>query len=126
MDLMDIDHIEVLRGPQGTLFGKNASVGAVNIVTRAPGDEFHGFFDLGYYTGGDEWRARAGVSGPLGEKVAFSLTGAYSHYDGNVTNVFDNSTVNGFRNAGVRGKLDRKRTRLNSSHSCASRMPSSA
>ncbi|APL95993.1 TonB-dependent receptor [Sphingobium indicum] len=110
MDLMDIDHIEVLRGPQGTLFGKNASVGAVNIVTRAPGDEFHGFFDLGYYTGGDEWRARAGVSGPLGEKVAFSLTGAYSHYDGNVTNVFDNSTVNGFRNAGVRGKLQFKPT----------------
>ncbi|RVT95081.1 TonB-dependent receptor [Sphingomonas crocodyli] len=106
MDLMDIDHIEVLRGPQGTLFGKNASVGAVNIVTRAPGDAFHGFADIGYYTGGDEWRLRAGVSGPLaGDKVAFSLTGAYSHFNGNVTNVFNNKTVNGFRNAGVRGKL---------------------
>ena len=106
MDLMDIDHIEVLRGPQGTLFGKNASVGAVNIVTRDPGDRLGGFIDVGYYTGGDEWRARAGVSGPLfGDKVGFSLTGAYSHYDGNVTNVFDGSRVNGFRNAGVRGKL---------------------
>jgi iron complex outermembrane receptor protein len=106
MDLMDVDHIEVLRGPQGTLFGKNASVGAVNIVTRDPGDRLGGFADVGYYTGGDEWRARVGVSGPLfGDKVGFSLTGAYSHYNGNVTNVFDGSRVNGFRNAGVRGKL---------------------
>lgn len=105
MDLMDIDHIEVLRGPQGTLFGKNASVGAVNIVTRAPGDAFSGFADAGYYTGGNEWRLRAGLSGPLGDKMAFSIVGAYSHYDGNVTNVFDGSTVNGFKNAGVRAKL---------------------
>lgn len=106
MDLMDVDHIEVLRGPQGTLFGKNASVGAVNIVTREPGEELHGFVDVGHYSGGNEWRLRGGISGPLaGDKIAFGLTAAYSHYDGNVKNVWDGSTVNGFENAGVRGKL---------------------
>lgn len=106
MDLLDIDRIEVLRGPQGTLFGKNASVGAVVISTTMPGDELHGALDAGYYGGGDEWRVRGSLSGPLVEgKVAAGLAAAWSHYDGNVTNVFDGRTVNGFKNGGVRGKL---------------------
>lgn len=106
MDLMDVDRIEVLRGPQGTLFGKNASVGAVNIVTRDPSNEMHGFIDAAHYSGGSEWRLRGGVSGPLaGDKLAIGITGAYSHYNGNVTNVWDGSKVNGFENAGARVKL---------------------
>ena len=106
MDLLDINHIEVLRGPQGTLFGKNASVGALNVVTNTPGNTPHAFVDVGYYGGGNETTARGAVSGPIvKDKLAASLTAAYSHYDGNVTNVYDNSTVNGWDNKGVRGKL---------------------
>jgi iron complex outermembrane receptor protein len=47
-DLVDIDRIEVLRGPQGTLFGKNASAGVVNIISRRPGDRFGGFIEGGF------------------------------------------------------------------------------
>jgi iron complex outermembrane receptor protein len=106
VELLDIDHIEVLRGPQGTLFGKNASAGVVNIVSRTPGDDLHGFVDGAYYSGGGEYRARAGISGALVQgKAAAGLTAMYSRYDGNVTNVFNGDTVNGFERYGVRGKL---------------------
>ena len=52
MDLMDIDHIEVLRGPQGTLFGKNSSVGVVNIVSKEPTGQTQGYVDASYLGGG--------------------------------------------------------------------------
>ena len=108
LDLLDIERIEVLRGPQGTLFGKNASAGVLNIVTRKPGDQFHAFLDAAYYTGGDEFRARAGVSGPLAPDVAGSVTVLASRYGGNVTNVFNGATVNGFERYGARAKLAAK------------------
>ena len=73
LDLLDIDHVEVLRGPQGTLFGKNASAGVINIVTKDPGEDFHGFVNAGLYSGADEYRLSAGISGAL---VANTLKGA--------------------------------------------------
>lgn len=106
LDLLDIDHVEVLRGPQGTLFGKNASAGVVNIVSRTPSDDFRGFVDGGWYSGGNEFRGSAGLSGALVPgKVAASITAMASHYDGNVRNVRDDRTVNGYDRQGVRGKL---------------------
>ena len=48
-DLVDIDRIEVLRGPQGTLFGKNASAGVINVVSRKPGRELAGYAEGGFY-----------------------------------------------------------------------------
>ncbi len=106
LDLVEIDRIEVLRGPQGTLFGKNASAGVINIVTRAPGKEFGGYVDLGLYEG-NERRVRLGASG---EMVAGLLRGSVSgmagKFDGNVTNVYDGSKVNGYDRKGVRGRLD--------------------
>ena len=106
MDFLDIDRLEVLRGPQGTLFGKNASAGVLNIVTRTPGDEVHSFFDIGHYGGGGEWRTDAGVSGPIAPgKLAASLTVFGGHYNGNVKNVWNGDTVNGFSRSGVRAKL---------------------
>lgn len=105
LELMDIERVEVLRGPQGTLFGKNASAGVVNIVSRppsaAPRGEIAGF----YGTEGDEYRVRASVSGPLGEGLAGSLNLLYSDYGGNVRNVATGRTVNGYQREGVRGRL---------------------
>lgn len=106
MDILDIDRLEVLRGPQGTLFGKNASAGVLNIVTKTPDDETRGFFDLGYYGFGREWRVGAGVSAPIVPgKLAVSLNGFSGQYTGNVKNVWNDDTVNGYSRKGVRSKL---------------------
>ena len=106
LDLVEIDRIEILRGPQGTLFGKNASAGVINIITRAPSKEFSGYADFSLFQG-NETRLRLGASG---EMMAGLLRGGISamvgKYDGNVTNVFDGSTVNGYDRKGVRGRLD--------------------
>ena len=106
LDLVEIDRIEVLRGPQGTLFGKNASAGVINIVSRAPGKDFGGYADVGLFQGGEK-RVRLGVSGELAKDLLRgSLSVMAGQYDGNVTNVFDGSKVNGYDRKGVRGRLD--------------------
>ncbi|WP_404337944.1 TonB-dependent receptor [Sphingomonas sp. MMS12-HWE2-04] len=103
-DLIDIDRIEVLPGPQGTLFGKNASAGVINIVTKKPGDQFGGFVEGSYFTGGDEYRARAAVDIPLGESVKSRFTGFYGNWDGNIRNIaHGGERVNGYDHWGVRG-----------------------
>ncbi|UFH48326.1 TonB-dependent receptor [Pseudomonas sp. KNUC1026] len=105
LDLLDVDRVEVLRGPQGTLFGKNASAGALNIVTRAPTDDTHGFIDQGWYQG-NESRTRFGLGGTLVPGlVKGSLTGVVSSYDGNVDNQANGQEVNGYNHRGLRGKL---------------------
>ena len=104
MDLVEVDRIEVLRGPQGTLFGKNSSAGVINIITRAPGKGLAGYADLSAYSGGEK-RVRLGLSGG-GDVVKGSISVMSAKFDGNVKNVFDNSTVNGYDRQGVRGRLD--------------------
>ena len=105
LDLVDIDRIEVLRGPQGTLFGKNASAGVVSIVSKDPTNEERGTADASYFQG-NEYRFRVGVSGPIvDDKLLYSLTGLYGHYDGNVRNLYDGDKVNGYTRYGARGKL---------------------
>lgn len=107
IDLVDIERIEVLRGPQGTLFGKNASAGLVNIISRGGSDEFEFDANAEYYEG-DEYRLRASVSGPLGDNISGRLTGFYGSYDGNIRNINPavNDDVNGYEHYGVRGILD--------------------
>ena len=103
-DLIDVDRIEVLRGPQGTLFGKNTSAGVINIVTKRPGDALGGFLEGGYYTNGDEYRVRGAVDLPLGANLKSRITGFYGNYDGNIRNVARGGTrVNGYEHYGVRG-----------------------
>ncbi len=103
-EFADLDRIEVLRGPQGTLFGKNASAGALNIVTRAPTKTFQAEASAAYYDRA-EYRASATVSGPLSDTVGALLSGYYGNYDGNAKNVFNNSWVNGYEKFGIKGKL---------------------
>ena len=104
-DLYDLERIEVLRGPQGTLFGKNASAGVVNISTKRPGNEFDGYVDTSFYED-NEYRIKARVAGPLSEKVNASLTVLKAEFDGYLDNVFTNKTVNGYNKEGVRAMFD--------------------
>ncbi len=93
-------------GPQGTLFGKNASAGVVNIVTADPTADFHGYADGSFFGGGDEYRLKGGLSGTLvQDKLVGSFSGVYSHYDGNVDNLYNGATVNGYERYGGHGKL---------------------
>src|SRR3984957_9851102 len=69
-DLVDIDRVEVLNGPQSTLFGKSASAGLVNVTTRAPSDTFTYFGDFKDTTD-DEQRATLSVSGPISDTLSF-------------------------------------------------------
>ena len=107
MDLVDLERLEVLRGPQGTLFGRNASAGLVNIVSKGGTDEFEAEANADLFEGG-EYRLRAAISGPLGENLSARLTGFYGTFDGNITNINggQNNTVNGYERHGVRGIMD--------------------
>ena len=85
-DLIDLDRVEVLRGPQGTLFGRNSSAGVVNITTKAPSFDFGGtaeasFGDYGYN------QEKVSVTGPIvADKLAFRLTAFNTHRDGYTDN----------------------------------------
>ncbi len=73
--IFDIARIEVLRGPQGTLYGRNTTGGAINFITNKPTDDYHagGFVEYGRF---DQLRGEAYVSGPLGGGLKFRLSGA--------------------------------------------------
>lgn len=76
VDTLDIERIEVLRGPQGTLFGKNTTAGAINIVTRRPTFEPEVSAEI-QYGNFDAWRLRGSVSGPLGGDDVAMRVGAF-------------------------------------------------
>tara|TARA_B110001454_G_scaffold170094_1_gene160539 strand:+ start:2120 stop:4963 length:2844 start_codon:yes stop_codon:yes gene_type:complete len=80
-DLGEIERIEVLRGPQGTLFGRNASAGLINIVSKGPEFTFgaKGEITYGNY---DYWRVSGSVTGPVSEKIALRMDGVWSQRDG--------------------------------------------
>jgi iron complex outermembrane receptor protein len=106
LDLLDLDRIEVLRGPQGTLFGKNASAGVLNVVTKAPTEETHGYIDQSYYSG-NESRTRFGIGDSLiPGTLKGSVTTLFGSYDGNVDNKLNGQEVNGYNRKGIRGKLE--------------------
>jgi iron complex outermembrane recepter protein len=85
-ELGDIERVEVLRGPQGTLFGRNASAGLINIITKGPSYDFGGSF-AATYGNYDYLRFDASVSGPIiADKVAFRLDGVSQRRDGFIRN----------------------------------------
>jgi iron complex outermembrane recepter protein len=104
-ELIDLDQIEVLRGPQGTLFGKNASAGAINMTTATPTSAFHAYAGAQYFSG-DEYRLTGGVSGTLvPDKLTANLGVLVSGYSGNVYNSALDKEVNGYQHRGFRSKL---------------------
>ena len=105
MELFDIERIEVLKGPQGALYGRNAIGGAVNIVTKEPSNYFDGWVEMGAGTGGLK-SASGALSGPIVEdKVLFRLTGAYKETDGNIDNVFLNEEVDFYESQDARARV---------------------
>ncbi|MBL8514579.1 MAG: TonB-dependent receptor [Betaproteobacteria bacterium] len=105
LDLMDVERIEVLRGPQGTLFGKNASAGVINIVSKPIQQGIERYVDASYFDG-REYRLRAGISGEVSQGVLASLNLMNAEWDGNVDNRFLGRKVNGYDRSGGRVKFE--------------------
>ena len=104
-DLYDLERVEVLRGPQGTLFGKNASAGVVNMTTKRPTEEFTGSVEAQLFQD-NEYSLKASISGPLSDTARGSLTILDKQFDGYVKNVFNNQMTNGYDRSGMRGMLE--------------------
>ena len=82
IEIYDIERVETLRGPQATLYGRNAQAGVVNIVTKQPADEFDLSGSIGYGNF-DNFTTRATVSSPIvDDKLSFRLSGSYESRDG--------------------------------------------
>jgi iron complex outermembrane receptor protein len=104
LDFIDLEQIEVLRGPQGTLFGKNTTAGAFNIKSRAPSRTPGANFELNYGNYGFI-QSKGSITGPLGEKVAYRLSFSGTQRDGVLYNTVTQKPVNDTNNLGLRGQL---------------------
>ena len=103
-DFLDVKQIEVLRGPQGTLYGKNTTAGAINITTNQPTFDFEGkaevsFGNLNFV------QAKAAVSGPITDTLAARLAVSSTNRRGTIYNVTSKQWVQGQDNLGLRGQL---------------------
>jgi iron complex outermembrane receptor protein len=103
-DFLDVAQIEVLRGPQGTLYGKNTTAGAINITTRQPTFDFEGRAEISIGNLGFK-QAKASVSGPLADKVAARLAFSITNRRGTVYNVTSDRWINEQDNLGLRGQV---------------------
>ncbi|WP_426164679.1 TonB-dependent receptor [Sandarakinorhabdus sp. DWP1-3-1] len=104
-ELGEIDRIEVLRGPQGTLFGRNASAGLINIITAAPSFTLGGNAEA-TYGNYNNIRVAAGITGPIiADKLAARIDGVYNKRDGFYTDVISGNKVNDRDRIFVRGQL---------------------
>jgi iron complex outermembrane receptor protein len=101
---LDLQRLEVLRGPQGTLFGRNTEAGALNLVTRKPGDKLEGRAELevGSF---DTVRAFGTVRGPITDTISAGITGEYLYSNGFTTNPAPDGTGSPDRRVSVRGTL---------------------
>ena len=102
-ELPPIERVEVLRGPQGTLFGRNTSAGALNITTQKPKFELGGYVEASYGNL-DEIEIKAGVTGPVTEQLALRLDGGYHKRDGYIRDVNSDNRINNIDRYFVRGQ----------------------
>jgi iron complex outermembrane receptor protein len=105
-ELFDIESIQVLKGPQGALYGRNAIGGAVIITTRQPGDELEGHLTLGYDSG-PGYTVRAGVGGPVGSSDTwkFMASASYLDTDGYIDNPYLGEEADPFKDMSGRVRL---------------------
>ncbi|PZR26087.1 MAG: TonB-dependent receptor [Citrobacter freundii] len=104
LDFIDVEQIEVLRGPQGTLFGKNTTAGAFNITTRKPTFKPGGTFEVSYGNYGFV-QAKASITGPLSKKIAGRFSFSGTQRDGTVYNERTQQHINDINNLGLKGQL---------------------
>ena len=93
MGMFDLDQVEVLRGPQGTLYGRGATAGAINMVTAKPGKELGGYLSV---TAGNYGLAqfKGAIDVPMGDAVSMRLAGSLDSRDGYGNNIFTGSDIN--------------------------------
>ncbi len=103
-ELGEIERVEVLRGPQGTLGGRNASAGMISIISRRPDFDFGGNVEA-TYGNYDNIRLAAGLTGPLSDTLAARLDGVYVRRDGFYRDTANNTDVNDRDRFFVRGQL---------------------
>jgi len=105
-ELLDVQQIEVLKGPQGALYGRNAVAGAVLVTTREPGEEFDGEVRIG---GGSNSLSQASLrlAGPLGANTRGKIVASYREFDGVYSNIFENAPtgVDYVEDTTVKGRL---------------------
>lgn len=103
-DLFGIQQIEVLKGPQSALYGRNAAAGAIVITTKKPSDEFEGNV-VAAYGNFDTKRISSTLSGPLTEGLGFTVAGSFRDTDGPFTNIVTGEKVHRFTSYNGRGRL---------------------
>ncbi|MBA2933747.1 TonB-dependent receptor [Sphingomonas sp. CGMCC 1.13654] len=105
IDLIDVENVSVLKGPQGTLFGRNATGGAIQITTKTPSHETQGLIKLSYESFDHSTAAFYGTTG-ITSTIAVSLSASYEHGNGYITNITDGDDHFGaFRKWSVRPKV---------------------
>ncbi len=103
-DLPEIERIEVLRGPQSTLFGKNVSAGAISIITKRPEFEWHGKAEVSVGNYG-LINPKGTITGPISDSLAFRLSGSINERDGYFNNVVTGRDVNDRNRWSIRGDI---------------------
>lgn len=105
VELFDVERVEIARGPQSTLYGRGALIGAVNIIqNRADPRGFAGFFEAGYGNL-DYWSLEGMLNVPLGESAAFRVSGRYRNRDGFIPNLLGGEDFNSVDTGAIRGTL---------------------
>lgn len=104
-EYFDLERVEVLRGPQGTLFGRNATSGVVNVVTAKPDLSGFGASVDGEYGNFNSVKVKGMINVPLGETLGVRVAGFYLNRDGYTENLFDNSRIDGRDMFAVRGSI---------------------
>ena len=102
--LFDVDQIEVLKGPQGALYGRNATQGAILINTRGPSEEFEAYVQATAATG-DDYSIEGSVSGPITDDIQYRLSGKYRDREGQLDNITLDTPVDYTEEITVRGHL---------------------
>jgi outer membrane receptor protein involved in Fe transport len=110
-DINDVERVEVVKGPQSALYGRNTYSGAINIITKSPGREVSGRAAV-KVAEDDEYEIAATLRGPMTEHLSGSITGRYYERGGPFTNTWDNSEIGEQESSSVSGVLAYAKDRL--------------